>query len=386
MLLLIINVCAKNYYTRVIFMRFSFNSQITLLLNLIENHNFKAYLHGTNLINIILHNSALPCSDIISSAPPDVLMNILKQNNYTVCLCNNFIQAKKGDCTFQITAKADIEKYLENADFTVNAIAADAQGNIIYKYFALDDIKSFKIRCLKEPRQCNSPNKINKLKAIRYISQISKFSLDYSLLKYIRNNPDITGIKKSLIADELNLLLTGPNVKEALYALHSSLLLKEIFPSLHQCAGVEQHEFHTKDVYNHIVDVVGNTEAKLHLRIAALFHDVCKPECRTVDNGKIRFYGHDIKSAALCADILSSFGYEKELIAKIYLLIKYHMKKSRLSDEELLNMIYECSSANLDIDDIFALQFADNYSTLVTDRSGMHYNQSRAKELNTVRF
>ena len=57
------------------------------------------------------------------------------------------------------------------------------------------------------------------------------------------------------------------------------------------------------------------------------------------------------------------------------------MKKKRLSDNELLYMIDECKQADLDVDYIFKLQFADNAATLVTDRSGMYYNQDRAKKL-----
>ncbi|NMC57720.1 MAG: hypothetical protein GYA50_10920 [Eubacteriaceae bacterium] len=57
------------------------------------------------------------------------------------------------------------------------------------------------------------------------------------------------------------------------------------------------------------------------------------------------------------------------------------MKKKQLSDNELLDMIDECKQADLDIDYIFKLQFADNAATLVTDRSGMYYNQKRANQL-----
>jgi len=256
---------------------------------------------------------------------------------------------------------------------------ADKDGIVITKYFDIEDIERKIIRLANKEKDYLQHHKIKKLQAIRYLSQLPGFSVDTILADIIKNDPELTDVAPSLIGDELKWLLTGSNVREALKLLQTTSLLKTISPALDACVGVEQNEYHTQDVYNHIIDVVSNTAPDLILRLAALFHDICKPECKIIKDGKIRFPGHAKRSAEICREILIFYGYDFAVIDKVTLLIKYHMKKEKMSDAQLLDMICECRPEN--IDDIFKLQFADNAATLVTNRDGMIYNKKRAYEL-----
>lgn len=361
-------------------MRIFLSKEIKQLLCLLDRDNLKSYLCGTGLINILFDKSSIYSLDIITTVSKDILINILNNNGYMMSSYKNYISVNKYNMTFNISILSNLDDYYKNAQFTPEYLLADYNGNIIDKYNVLNDIKIKTIKCVNNIDICFS-DKINKLKALRLLSQLKDFTLDNSIIDYIKTNPNLDGVDKHLIASEINLLLLGNNVSQALAVLQQTSLLKSVFPALDICAGVTQHEFHTKDVFNHIVDVVANTQADLLLRLAALFHDIAKPQCKALDNGKVRFHGHDTASAEMSADILKSYGYEQDLINKIYILIKYHMKKKQLSNNELLDMIDECKQADLDIDYIFKLQFADNAATLVTDRSGMYYNQKRANQL-----
>lgn len=362
-------------------MRIFLNKKIQQLLYILNYDNFKAYLCGSSLINILSDkHKVFHSADIITTVPDGILYNILNNNGYKIYAYKNYISVNKYNMTFNITILSDLDDYYKKAHFSTEYLLADYSGNIIDKCNVLNDITIKTIKCINNIEICFY-DKINKLKAIRLLSQLKDFSLDNSNIEYIKTSPDLNGVDKHLIASEINLLLLGNNVAEALTLLQQTSLLKSVFPALDRCIGVKQHEFHTKDVYYHIADVVANTQADLLLRLAALFHDIAKPQCKVLDNGKIRFHGHDIASAEMSAQILSSYGYEEDLIKKIYILIKYHMKKKHLSDNELLDMIHECKQADLDVDYIFKLQFADNAATLVTDRSGMYYNQQRVKQI-----
>ncbi|GEM_PF-6781108 len=362
-------------------MRIFLNKKTQYLLFILNHDSFKSYLCGCSLINVLFNKRQIYSSaDIITTVPKDILYDILNNDGYSTYAYKNYISVNKYNMTFNISILSDLDDYYEKADFSTEYLLADYNGNIIDKYNVLNDITTKTIKCINNIEICFC-NKINKLKAIRLISELKDFSLDNSVIEYIKTSPVLDRIDKHLIASEINLLLLGNNVSEALTLLQQTSLLKSVFPELDRCAGVTQHEFHTKDVYYHIADVVANTEADLILRLAALFHDIAKPQCKALDNGKVRFHGHDIASAEMSAKILKSYGYEEDLIKKIYILIKYHMKKKQLSDNELLDMIHECKQADLDVDYIFKLQFADNAATLVTDRSGMYYNQYRAKQL-----
>lgn len=362
-------------------MRIFLNKKTQQLLYILNHDSFKSYLCGSSLINNLFNKRQIyPSADIITTVPKDILHNILNNNGYSTYAYKNYISVNKYNMTFNITILSDLDDYYEKTDFTPEYLLADYSGNIIDKYNVLNDIAAKTIKCVNNIEICFC-KKINKLKAIRLISELKDFALDNSLIDYLKTNPDLAGTDKHLIASEINLLLLGDNVTQALTLLQQTSLLKSVFPALDNCVGITQHEWHTKDVFYHIADVVGNTQSDLLLRLAALFHDISKPQCKALDNGKVRFYGHDIKSAEVSTKILKSYGYKEDLIEKIYIMIKYHMKKKQLSDDELLEMIDECKRSDLDVDYIFKLQFADNAATLVTDRSGMYYNQQRVKQL-----
>ncbi len=80
-----------------------------------------------------------------------------------------------------------------------------------------------------------------------------------------------------------------------------SVLIKEkedevfdLIPELKPCKGFKQHSiWHQYDVYEHILHVVDNVDDCIELRLAALFHDLGKPETFELDNqGRGHFPGH----------------------------------------------------------------------------------------------
>ena len=72
----------------------------------------------------------------------------------------------------------------------------------------------------------------------------------------------------------------------------------DLIPELEKSKGFKQNnDWHIYDVYNHTLNVVDNVPSDLNLRLAALFHDIGKPDTYTEDeNGVGHFYGHWDKS------------------------------------------------------------------------------------------
>lgn len=355
------------------------NIQTAPILDLLEHNSAKAYVYNTSLIYAI-KNQKFPLSiDILSTALKSDIVRILKMADYTIHETNSIIKVSKENKIFRITIINCIDEYFRSVDFTINGVLADKDGTLLGKSSWIEDMNNSVIRLANKNTNYLQQHKIKKLQAIRLLSELKDFTLDPALIGDIRNDPDLTGVSPRLIANEIDLILTGENVRKALTVLQETSLLKNIFPQLDQCVGITQNQYHTKDVFNHIVDVVCNTEATLPLRLAALFHDICKPECKVVSDGKIQFTDHDSRSAAVCRKLLTFYEYDPAVIDKVTLLIKYHMKKKKMDDAQLLAMISECTPGTLE--DIFKLQFADNAATLVTNREGMYYNQKRVQDL-----
>ena len=72
----------------------------------------------------------------------------------------------------------------------------------------------------------------------------------------------------------------------------------KLIPELRICDGFDQETiWHPYDVYEHTLRVVDGVDNEFHLRVAALFHDIGKPYCKSIDSeGERHYYGHWDKS------------------------------------------------------------------------------------------
>ncbi|WP_313341786.1 HD domain-containing protein [Sedimentibacter sp.] len=160
----------------------------------------------------------------------------------------------------------------------------------------------------------------------------------------------------------LNEILLSHKPSEGIYKLLETGQIKQIIPELLKLKGFEQRTpYHDKDVLDHTMAVVDSIEPKLTLRMAALLHDISKPDCFTADEkGRGHFYGHHIKSAKESEKILKRLGYDDDFISDVYILVKYHYIKDITSSikEKGINKFIE-SVGEHRIDDMLKLIVAD---------------------------
>jgi putative nucleotidyltransferase with HDIG domain len=94
------------------------------------------------------------------------------------------------------------------------------------------------------------------------------------------------------------------------------------------------------DVFTHTMMVCKQAEnAPYTVRIAALLHDIGKPDTRAVNpkNGRVSFYNHDAVSAFMSLEILKreELGLSKDQQVHIFNLIALHTQIYKLSVEQL---------------------------------------------------
>ena len=73
------------------------------------------------------------------------------------------------------------------------------------------------------------------------------------------------------------------------------------------------------------MEVVDKIKPDLLLRMAALFHDVGKPQTQAVNGGKISFINHEAVSSELTKQILVKLKYPTDFIKKVCFLVENHM-------------------------------------------------------------
>ena len=90
---------------------------------------------------------------------------------------------------------------------------------------------------------------------------------------------------------------------------------------------LEQDPIHRhKDVLAHTIAVVAKTKPELVVRLAALFHDVGKPDTRSFSSGKVSFHHHEVVGARMTKARMRTLKYSNELVADVSRLVYLHLR------------------------------------------------------------
>lgn len=160
--------------------------------------------------------------------------------------------------------------------------------------------------------------------------------------------------------DMLNKILMSEKPSDGIYKLIETGEMGNIIPELLRTKGFNQQTpYHNKDVLDHTMVVLDSIKPKLNIRMAALLHDISKPDCFTIDErGRGHFYGHHIKSAEESAIILNRLGYDEDFIKDVKTLIRYHYLKDISIKEKGIKKFIDDVGVNR-LDDMFELNIAD---------------------------
>ena len=158
----------------------------------------------------------------------------------------------------------------------------------------------------------------------------------------------------------LNVILLSDNPSQGIYKIIETGEIDYIIPEILRLKGFKQHTpYHDKDVLDHTMAVLDSIKPKLELRMAALLHDISKPDCFTIDEkGVGHFHGHHIKSSEKSVEILNRLGYDDEFIEDVKILIRYHYIKDVIKKENSIKDFVELVGVHR-LDDMFELNIAD---------------------------
>lgn len=224
-----------------------------------------------------------------------------------------------------------IEEDLKRRDFTINAMAMDSKGNIIDSFDGNKcfDLENHLIKTVGNPETRFKEDPLRIMRALRF-SITKGFQLDAATQKAMVDCKDmLNNISKERITAELRKILTA-RVDIQPYFANSDMMeiIKVIIPELGPCMYFEQHnKYHHQDVYNHILSVVDNCKTdKFEVKLAALLHDIGKPQTYVTDaEGWGHFYGHAKVSRDIAETViderLSLTAREKDLVLA---LVEHH--------------------------------------------------------------
>ena len=218
----------------------------------------------------------------------------------------------------------NLSEDLSRRDFTVNSIAYNEECGFVDLFDGRQDIENKIIRCVGEPKKRFEEDALRILRGIRFASTLG-FTVEEETKKAMLECKQlIKNVSAERIFTELSKMLCGKNVKSIL--LEFAPLIGEIIPEINKMQGFEQHNFHhIYDVLTHTAIVVENTPPVLHLRLAALFHDISKPYCFSLDEDDVgHFYSHASKSAEIAEKRLCELRCDNKTKEAVIRLIKLH--------------------------------------------------------------
>jgi tRNA nucleotidyltransferase (CCA-adding enzyme) len=241
---------------------------------------------------------------------------------------------------FEIVASADIalEDDMRRRDFTINAIAKRlADGQIVDPFNGEQDLRGRLLRTVTPASFGEDPLRV--VRGLRFISELDLEPVPETLAQMRENAPSVALVSGERVGGglasdglgELSRLLLGSEPAKALRLARDTGVLVELIPEFGPAIGyMESNEAQPLPLEEHIFGVVqaaADAGARLEVRLAALLHDLGKPEAPGWDE-------HAAAGARIAAPILARLRYPARLQRHVRRLIHAHSFRADASPIE----------------------------------------------------
>lgn len=352
-------------------------AQVQWVLGKLRAAQFEAYLVGGCVRDLLLGRPPGDW-DIATAATPDQVQATFSRTRPTG-IAHGTVTVLAGNRALEVTTFRTEGKYsdhrhpdwvrfttaieadLSRRDFTINAMALSEDGRLIDPFHGLRDLCRGVIRAVGNPEQRFKEDALRMLRAVRFSAQLGFRIDDATLAAIAKHAALLQHVSKERIRDEFSKLLLAPKPQAALNTLKDTGLLQQFLPELLEGVGVEQNIHHAYTVWEHNVRACEEAPPVLHLRLAALLHDVAKPRCLTVDeHGGRHFYHHEVVGAQMANDILRRLRYDNDTRRRVVHLIRHHLALHHypdMTDAAVRRLIRRIGLEHLD--DLVQLRIAD---------------------------
>ena len=267
-----------------------------------------------------------------------------------------------------VTFVRSLEEDLSRRDFTVNAFAADCtDGTITDLFGGIDDLHSGIIRAIGNPVERFTEDALRMMRLARFCSKLGFRADEATQRAAAQLAANIANVSQERIFDELSKILMTRVPTVGLHMLEDTGILGIILPELTACRAIEQTKIGANNVLEHIyntVDAAASWNYCFEVRLAALLHDIAKPETMSINNyGIMRFHGHDVKSARMARVVMKRLKCSNKLTDDVCIIIENHMVKYRSdwTDGAVKRFIRRVGKEN--INNLFELQWCDQIAS-----------------------
>ena len=265
-----------------------------------------------------------------------------------------------------------IEDDLGRRDFTIDALALplaswgaeEWKSSIIDPFGGIEDLGRGAIRATRASVFKDDPARL--LRAVRLAAKLG-FAIEPRTRQFIVEQASLVGsVAAERIRDELLAIVALKEAKIHLALLDELGLLCATIPELEQTKGVSQPKEHYWDVFDHSLESVGRAErvtedtkhspvpslvpwdeqAQQHfgqevgdghsrrtlLKVAALLHDIAKPQTKMIDSsGRTRFFVHHTMGAAMTSTVLRRLRFSAKSTSLVCSMVQHHLRPGQMS-------------------------------------------------------
>ena len=263
-----------------------------------------------------------------------------------------------------------IEEDLARRDFSVNAMAVPLAGrpssdSLIDMFGGRADLATKTIRALGPTVFQDDPGRL--MRAVRLAGQL-KFRVEPGTSKLIAADAGLlASVSPERIREEFLTILSLDGAKGQIEVLDHFGLFEQVIPELQTAKGVDQPNMHYWDVWGHTMQTVEAAElitkghqnspiyscvpwtpdSKAHfeqhatdghtrgtlLKLAALFHDIAKPQTKSQDEtGRTRFFGHSEQGAEIAIQRLTHLRISSKGIEMVAKMVEQHLRPTGMKD------------------------------------------------------
>lgn len=346
------------------------NPDVAFILNLLNSNNDTGYIVGGAIRDILLGLEPHDI-DFATNKSYDELKRLFKdftcietgKSFGVICVKINhneyeIAKYRKDINDTSVAFVNNINDDLSRRDFTINAFALNNNNllalnnnNFIDLFNGRSDLENKIIRFVGNPDIRIKEDPLRILRALRFAGKpgfkihpdtLSSMSKNKELLKLIANER---------IKDEFIKIINNPENIKVLEIMKETGILDIIIPEITVEYEYEQNNpYHKYDLWHHTLNVINACkDADYITKLAALFHDIGKPDTMTVDEitGFHHFYGHADVSEDITRKILNRLKFSNQEIYDILALIKNHITLLiDSSDKVIRTMVHKIGREN----------------------------------------
>lgn len=327
-------------------------AEVSRVTDALKNGGFEAYLVGGCVRDLLMGRKPKDW-DITTNALPDQIIPLFTKTFYenefgTVAVVNEDVsdetlkiievtpyRIESGYSDFRrpdsVHFSQNLEDDLKRRDFTINSIAYNPDtSELVDPYGGVQDLHRGVIKCVGEASERLREDGLRIIRAVRFHVELG-FPIDPETEKAILENKEILGkVSRERVRDELVKIIMSDRPMDGFQICRKLGLIHYLIPELEETFDIEQNQAHAYDVWTHLLKSLQHSADKkypLHVRLAALLHDISKPYTRrfSEETKQWTFYGHEVVGSRVTKKILEDLRLSRETIEKVTNLVRWHM-------------------------------------------------------------